>query len=256
MLDPRLYGFGDAIQGARFVGKARRLVREIAVFCPTPLARLMARCPGVDRVVADLAELPPVAAQARVWGLPAIFGADLDAVQVDGPHLSPDDATVERWRPALAGIPGFRVGVVWQGNPAHANDRHRSFCLAELSPLAAVPGVKLVSLQQGFGTDQLAGAPFPIVDLGPEYAAADLLDAAGVMSHLDLVVAADTGFAHLAAAAGRPTWLVLSSAVEWRWMLDREDTPWYPTMRLVRQERLGEWGPVFRRMTDELCQVA
>ena len=141
-------------------------------------------------------------------------------------------------------------------HPGHCNDRRRSFRLADLAPLADVPGVSLVSLQRGFGTDQIADAGFPIVDLGPEFAGADMLDVAGVMTHLDLVVAAVTGLAHLAGATGRPTWLAMSHAVKWRWMLGREDSPWYPTMRLFRQERLGECRGVLRRMAQEVRRMA
>jgi hypothetical protein len=122
--------------------------------------------------------------------------------------------------------------------------------------LADVPGVSLVSLQRGYGDDQTACAGFPIANLGPDSTAADMLDVAGVMADLDLVVAADTGLAHLAGATGRPTWLAMSHAVEWRWMLDRDDSPWYPTMRLFHQERLSEWRGVFRRMAQELRWIA
>ena len=151
--------------------------------------------------------------------------------------------------------PGFRVGVCWAGNPSHRQDVFRSFRLAELAPLAEFPGVSLVSLQKGQGTEQLSDVSFPVVDLGPEYAAGDWLDTAAVVSQLDLVVTPDTALAHLAGALGKPVWTALSRPAEWRWMRDRDDSPWYPTMRLFRQDKLGEWGPVFRRMEEALDQA-
>jgi Flp pilus assembly protein TadD len=257
LLNASLDGFGDALQGIRFAVEARRRVGSTILLCDPALAGLLVRVAGVDRVVTDPTELPPVVAQTCVLGLAAVFGATPEAMATSGPYLEPDPETVERRRPTLAGIDGLRVGVVWQGDPRHVNDRRRSFRLADLEPLAEVPGVALVSLQRGAGADQLAGAGFPVVGLGPEFAAADLLDTAGLMQHLDLLVAADTGLVHLAGAMGKPAWVALASpAPDWRWSRDPEDSPWYPTIRLFRQERSGDWSGVFRRMADELRRIA
>jgi len=166
-----------------------------------------------------------------------------------------NEETVERWRPACSAIPGIRIGVCWAGSPSHRQDAFRSFRAAELAPLAAVPVVTLVNLQKGKETEQLADVPFFVVDLGPEYAAGDWLDTAAVISQLDLVVTPDTALAHLAGSLARPVWMALHRPAEWRWMRDPDDSPWYPTMRLFRQENLGEWGPVFRRMAEALDQA-
>jgi hypothetical protein len=150
------------------------------------------------------------------------------------------------------------VGVVWQGNPGHTWDHWRSFPLARLAPLAAVEGVSLVSLQHGPAAAQAHGLAgrFAVTELGdgPE-AAAGFLETAARMGAVDLVVSADSSPAHLAGALGLPVWVALAAVVDWRWMVGREDTPWYPSMRLFRQERLGEWGPVFERVADELRRL-
>jgi hypothetical protein len=151
------------------------------------------------------------------------------------------------------------LGIAWQGNPRHKWDRHRSFPLAQLEPLARIEGVTLVSLQKGPGTEQLAllGDRFPVLDLGPELdgGGAAFVDTVAVLGCLDLVVCSDTAVAHLAGALAVPVWVALASIVDWRWLLAREDSPWYPTMRLFRQERLGEWAPVFARMAAALDRL-
>jgi hypothetical protein len=161
----------------------------------------------------------------------------------------------------LAGLAGLKVGVVWQGNPRFDWDRWRSFPLTCLAPLAAVAGVSLVSLQKGPGAEQLRDlrGRFAVADLGEELDAEGgaFVDTAAVIAGLDLVVSPDTAVAHLAGALGARAWLALPAAmVDWRWMVGREDTPWYPSMRLFRQERLGEWRAVFERMAEELRRLA
>jgi hypothetical protein len=218
----------------------------------------MATCPGIDRVIPNgsmvgLEEFYHHC-QATLVSLPSVFGTTLETIPAKVPYLAADTATIERWRPAVEAIPGFRIGVTWRGNPRHHDDAYRSFRLADLAPLAAIPGVSLISIQKNYGSEQLADAPFPVADLGPEFHRGDWMDTAAVAALCDLVVTPDTAISHMAGATGRPTWVALSRCVEWRWLIDREDSPWYPTSRLFRQERLAEWRPVFRRMADVLTQ--
>lgn len=251
LLNALLDGYGDAIQGIRFAAEVRRRVGSTVVLCDPPLAGLMGRCPGVDRVVTDQAELPAIHAQASILSLAGVIRSH-DAVP-SSRYLSADPAAVERWQTVLAAIPGLKVGIVWQGSPSHVNDRRRSFRLADVAPLADVPRVSLVSLQRGMGADQITGVGFPVADLGPTFAAADMLEVAAVIEHLDLIVAADTGLAHLAGALGKPTWLSLAGpAPDWRWMRNREYSPWYPAVRLFHQDRPRNWVGVFRRMAELL----
>jgi hypothetical protein len=248
-------GQGDCLFGIRYAAEARRRVGSTILLCPPSLARLLGRCPGVDRVATSRDGLPAVQAQVAALHLASAFRPTRETLWPGG-YLSPEPAAVGRWRPAIGGLPGLKIGIAWQGNPAQSLDPNRSFRLADLEPVARVAGVSLVSLQKGHGVEQIARTPFSVIDLGPEYAAGDWLETAAVLSHLDLVIAPDTAIAHLAGGLGRPTWLALSRPADWRWMIGREDSPWYPTIRLFRQDRLGDWGPVFLRMAEALRERA
>src|SRR5262249_22161916 len=160
-----------------------------------------------------------------------------------------DPGLVVHWQRELAAFSReFRIGIAWQGNPKHRRDRHRSFRLAKFAPVAWLKGVHLFSLQKGPGAEQIREVAdrFPVTDLGcrlDEHTAA-FMDTAAVMKNLDLVISADTAIVHLAGALGVPVWVALPSAPDWRWLLGREDSPWYPTMRLFRQASPGDWDGV------------
>jgi hypothetical protein len=222
--------------------------------CPPPLVKLFATCPGVDRVVAEGEVLPAFEVQAPLLSLPAVFGTTLQTVPAAVPYLAAEPAREGRWRRRLEGG-GFQVGVVWQGNPRHPWDRWRSLPLSMLAPLAAVEGVRLESLQKGPGTEQLRAlqGPLAVMDLGDELdAEGDFLDTAAVLQTLDLLISVDTATAHVAGALGVPVWLALAAVADWRWGWSRLDTPWYPSMRLFRQEFLGQWDEVLNEMVGQL----
>ena len=248
-------GLGDMIQFLRYAPFAKERGGEVLVECPGELAPLFSRCRGIDRLVVEGDPLGPYDVQAPLMSLPALLGTTLSNVPARAPYLSPDPGLAEAWAKRLSALPGFKVGIAWQGNPRNRWDRHRSAPLAEFAPLARCDGVRLVSLQKGFGSEQLpalAGS-FPVIDLGPELdAGGAFLDTAAVIGHLDLVVTVDSALAHLAGALGAPVWVALAEAADWRWLRGREDSPWYPTARLFRQQRLGEWRGVFGRMAEEL----
>ncbi len=268
-------GLGDVLQFIRFACAVRRRgPRRLIVACPETLVRLVSRCPGVDAVQDWYAPLPGCDVHAPLMSLPAILGTTLASLPGDYPYLSPDAATVQRWRPIVdrclestavdapasvaAGGRVFRIGVAWQGNPRNRIDRWRSFPLGLLAPIADLPGVRLISLQKGQGTEQIssAGHRFPIAVL-PEAGAGDddrrdFLDTAAIMSLLDLVIAPESAVAHLAGSLGVRAWVPLPVVADWRWLLDRDDSPWYPSMTLFRQGPTGDWTPVFRRMADRL----
>jgi tetratricopeptide (TPR) repeat protein len=251
-------GLGDALQFIRFAALVQG--GRVVVECPGFLIPLLVSCPGIDQLVAEGDPLPPLDVHLPLLSLPHRLGTTLETVPAAVPYLAVPPERVAAWRRELEGVPGFRVGVVWQGNPHHQWDRHRSIPLAEFAPLARLPGVRLVSLQKGPGTEQLrqAALPFSVYQFPKELDAAGgaFLDTAAVMQGLDLVVTADTAAAHLAGALGVRTWLALSAISDWRWLTRRTDSPWYPTLRLYRQRRLGEWGPVFRRMAAALRPLA
>jgi hypothetical protein len=250
-------GDGDTIMFCRYLPLIKARGARVKVVCWERLAPLLAGMDAVDRVIVPEVPVPADAARHDLhvyWvHLPSLFGTTLETIPADVPYLAADPRQIERWQSPLATIPGVRVGVAWQGNPEQKLDRLRSFPLAELAPLATVPGVSLISLQKGAGSEQLADVGFPMWDLGPAYHAGDWLTTAAVVSQLDLVISPETAIAHLTGSLGRPAWLALGRPADWRWLQDRDDSPWYPTMRLFRQDRLGEWGPVFHRMTEALA---
>jgi tetratricopeptide (TPR) repeat protein len=254
LINAQAEGQGDCFQGMRFVAEARRRVGSTVLLCLPSLARLLGRCEGVDRVVTTPEGLPAVEAQIAPLYLAGVFRPTPGAMRGDT-YLSADPIAVELWRPAIAAMPGLKAGIAWQGNPEHTVDAIRSFRLADLEPLARVPEVTLVSLQKGHGTEQLATAGFPVVDLGPRYAAGDWEETAAVESVLDLVIGCDSSLVHLAGALGRPTWVALTNVAEWRWGLEGDTSPWYPAARLFRQDRPHDWAGVFRRMADALSNI-
>jgi hypothetical protein len=170
------------------------------------------------------------------------------------PYLFAEPDRVAAWKHRIGGT-GFRIGIAWQGFSGRHEDKGRSVPLPLYRVLAQHPGVLLVSLQKGGGEEQIAAAGFPIetldgLDAGPDA----FVDTAAVMMNLDLIVTSDTSIAHLAGALGRPVWVALRRVPDWRWMLDRGDSPWYPSMRLFRQQDDGDWAPVFDAMVRELAQ--
>jgi hypothetical protein len=247
------HGLGDSIQFIRYAPMVKARGGCVIVACQQPLARLLATCPGIDEVFAEGSLLPDFAFYAPLMSLPRILATSLSSVPAEVPYLAADRALVEQWRGELEPGGGFRIGIVWQGNPRYRRDHQRSFRLAQLEPLARVEGVRLLSLQKGAGTDQIAqlGERFAVSDLGSQFT--DFMDTAAVMRNLDLVITSDSSIAHLAGALGVPIWVAIPVAADWRWLNEREDSPWYPTMRLFRQKRWGDWDEVFARMAGELA---
>jgi Tfp pilus assembly protein PilF len=247
------HGLGDSIQFIRYAPMVKARGGCVIVACQQPLARLLATCPGIDEVFAEGSLLPDFAFYAPLMSLPRILATSLSSVPAEVPYVTADRALVEQWRGELEPGGGFRIGIVWQGNPRYRRDHQRSFRLAQLEPLARVAGVRLLSLQKGAGTDQIAqlGERFAVSDLGSQFT--DFMDTAAVMRNLDLVITSDSSIAHLAGALGVRIWVAIPVAADWRWLNEREDSPWYPTMRLFRQKRWGDWDEVFARMAGELA---
>ena len=255
-------GAGDTLQFVRYA----RLVKErggvVVLAAPERLHPILRTARGIDRLVPLPREAPPPEFDVHcpLLSLPAVFGTTPETVPAQVPYLHAEPARIARWRKALEPVKGFRVGIAWQGSPTMLPyDRWRSVPLDRFAPLARVEGVRLVSLQYGPGSEQLEAVAgrFPIVDLAGQLdeSAGAFLDTAAVMANLDLVVTCDTALAHLGGALGVPTWLVLAAVPNWRWLLDREDTPWYPTVRLFRQIRAGSWEEPFRRMAETLADL-
>jgi Flp pilus assembly protein TadD len=248
-------GLGDSIQFLRYAKLLAQRGGRVVFEAPRPLAELAQTCPGIAAVVGASQLAPEFDYHTPLLSLPRFLGTRRPADIPSGvPYLLPDRARAAYWREELTGIEGLRVGIVWQGNPQHKGDRTRSLRLARFAPLAAVMGTRLLSLQKGFGHEQLAdfAQQFDIADLGRRTADDSLADMAALVMCLDLVVCVDTAMAHLAGALGRPVWMLLSYNADWRWLRDRADTPWYPTMRLFRQPRPGDWDSVYASVATEL----
>jgi Flp pilus assembly protein TadD len=249
-------GFGDMIQFVRYAPAVAARGGRVILESNPELYRLLQRLPGMQQIVQHGEPLPPFDLHTPMLSLPWAFGTDLHTVPHDVPYLHADPALSAQWRDTFAEHGGnVKVGVVWAGNPKHSNDRNRSMRLLELLHLAGVPGVRFFSLQRGPAGAQLAvvAGRWPIADYTDRLT--DFADTAAMVSHLDLVIAVDTSVAHLAGAMGKPVWVLLPFVAEWRWMIGREDTPWYPTMRLFRQSAEGRWAEVVERVAGELGQL-
>jgi Flp pilus assembly protein TadD len=246
-------GLGDTLQFARYAPLVEQHGGKVLLTCQPALFRLLATCPGVDRLLTTGSPLPDFDVQAPLLSLPGIFRTDLATIPAQVPYLSADPELEHRWRRELELWPGFKIGIAWQGNPAHAQDRQRSLPLAHFEPLARLPGTQLFSLQVGPGAEQLQQIGFPVIDLGSRFNPASFDDAAAAMMALDLVITVDSAIAHLAGALGLPVWVLLAYLPDWRWLLDREESPWYPTMRLFRQDEPGDWNGVVGRVVTVLA---
>ncbi len=240
-------GFGDTIQFVRFAAEVKRRGATVLLECQPALARLMRSAPGVDEVVSFGSPLPAFDAHAPLQRLPRILRTTLETIPAEVPYLRTEAALVKRWRERLAPYPGLKIALVWSGNPRQASNRSRSLAPELLAPLAAIPGLCWFSLQKEGGTAGLGA------DLGPELT--DFSEAAAALEALDLLIAVDTAVAHLAGALGRPVWVLLSRPTDYRWLMEREDSPWYPTMRLLRQIRAGDWAPVVARLERALREL-
>jgi Flp pilus assembly protein TadD len=267
-------GFGDTLQFIRYTALVKRRGGQVMLLCPGRLLRLLARCEGVDLAFDATSYIPECHLHVPMLSLPAIFGTTIETVPAEVPYLVAEATVAAHWQSELAQAfeadcrepasqpgPGrsrkpFLIGVAWQGNPSQKMDNWRSFPLKELAPIAALPGVRLVNVQVEHGLDQLrSGAcEFPVIDLlGPRKR--DFAQTAALLTQLDLIIAPDTAMAHLAGGLGRPVWVALCSVGDWRYPVGRNDTPWYPTMRLFRQTKLGNWEGVFRQMRAALEQA-
>lgn len=248
-------GFGDTLQFVRYVPQVAAQAAQVLLRVPPMLVGLLGALPDNVSLVAWEARVEGFDYRIELMSLPLIFATRLDSIPAPIPYLSVAAARVEAWRTRLAAVPGrLRVGVVWAGNPDHQNDCNRSMPVGALAPLATQPGVALFSLQVGARAADLSQLPpGMITDLSAELT--DFAETGAAVSALDLVIAVDTSVIHLAAALGRPTWLLLSTVAEWRWLRNREDSPWYPTLRLFRQRGYRDWDELVARVVEAVSSL-
>jgi tetratricopeptide (TPR) repeat protein len=245
-------GFGDAIQFARYIPSVARRGGDVILRCDPALDRLLGKIPGANRIVSQREAIPDFEVHCPLVSLPRVLQLDRpEDLPWSGPYLTADAADRDKFRPLLAGAKDRKkVGLVWAGGAGHSNDRQRSARLIDFSALAQIPGIWLCSLQKGPPAQEIPPAVakgLQINDFTDQLQ--DFADTAAVIDQLDLVISVDTAVLHLAGALGKPAWAVLPFAAEWRWMIGRSDSPWYPTLRLFRQTARGDW-------TAPIAQIA
>jgi tetratricopeptide (TPR) repeat protein len=249
-------GFGDAIQFIRYAPLVADRCKRVLLQCPAELMPLLDGVPGLSQLIPQTSPPPPFDVHCPLLRLPGLFATTLDSIPNRVPYLSPDPARAAAWAARLANDRRRRIGLVWSGNPAHKNDHNRSIPLAALAPLANVPGILLVSLQKSPASQQAVAPPPQIQLLDCTADLHDFADTAALVANLDLVISVDTAIVHLAGALAKPVWTLLPFCPDWRWLLDRCDSPWYPTMRLFRQPAIGDWTSVVQLLAAELAKFS
>jgi tetratricopeptide (TPR) repeat protein len=250
-------GFGDVIQFCRYIPMVAERAKEFVVACNPEVKPILEQQPGVRRIIVAPQGLPVFAFWTPLSTLPMILGTELDTIPAPVPYIRAEPEKVAEWRARIAAaVPAghLKVGIVWAGRPTHGNDRNRSTVLRTFAPLAALEGVALLSLQMGPPQLQIEAydGRAPLVDLGRDIRT--FADSAGILANLDLTIAVDTSIVHLAGAMGLPVWTLLAQPPDWRWMMGRPDTPWYPSMRLFRQPRAGAWAPMMEQVAAALAE--
>ena len=251
--------FGDILHLCRYARVAEAHGAKVILLVQSALRKLLMQLGPSIEIVSEDEEPPRFDLHCPLVSLPFAFKTTIESIPAEVPYLRAEEARVKKWRERL-GEKGFKIGICWQGSTLHyAIALNRSCGLTEFRNISELPNVRLISLQKCDGVEQLAHLPegMKVETLGEEFDAGPnaFLDTAAVMECLDLVITVDTSIAHLAGALARPTWVALKYVPEWRWLLDRSDSPWYPTMRLFRQSSQGDWKSVFAAMETQLVKL-
>lgn len=246
-------GLGDNIQFCRYISMVNDLGATVILQAPQILCALFADLEGLSEVIAIDTPLPHFDYHCPLLSLPFAFNTTVETIPAKVPYISAQPDRQERWREQL-GNSGFKIGICWQGTNAE-----RAFPLSSYYGLSKIKGVRLISLHRGFGENQLSDLPcdMHVENLGPSFDGDGnaFMDTAAVMKHCDLIISNDTAIAHMAGALGVPVWVALRHVPDWRWLLDRTDTPWYPTMRLFRQKQPGDWASTFDEINLALRKI-
>jgi tetratricopeptide (TPR) repeat protein len=247
-------GLGDTLQFIRYLPMVKSRGGEITFETLPPLFGLLQGFPGIDKLAvisSDRSQAEECDFYVPLLSLPFLLETTAETIPAEIPYISADNEKVAYWQKMIVGT-GFKVGLVWAGKPGHENDQNRSCGLNRFEILADFPGIRFYGLQKGEAASQVDDVTGRMLVANFNEELKDFTDTAGVIANLDLVISVDTAVAHLAGAMEKPVWLLLPFAPDWRWMLDREDSPWYRTMRIFRQEKRGDWDSVFRRVAGEL----
>ena len=252
-------GLGDTLHFVRMVGELHRRGARVILQTPSVLLAVLQSVKGYEQLVPQDLPLPPFDLHCSLIDAADRLRAGVNGFPTVVPYMFAAPHLVSYWKPWVDSLPGkLKVGICWQGNPDHQADHVRSIPLAAFASLAAIPNVTLISLQQGFGSEQLSQVNFgPQVQRLPDNfdkTGGAFMDTAAIAQHLDVVVTSDTSIAHLVGGLGRPVWVPLATIPDWRWLLNGESSPWYPTMRLFRQTSAGDWPPVLQHIAQELSK--
>jgi len=250
-------GLGDAIHMARYVSLVAQRGGKVILESPGPLVRLFRHLPGLSEIVHFGDPLPHFDIHCPLMTLPLVFRTTLETIPAPIPYLKADPQLTAHWQQKMPPDPNRpRIGIVWAGAPNNKNDRNRSMSLDHLAPLAQVKNARFFSLQKGPAAAQTARPPkgLDLTDFTQEIT--DFADTAAIAANLDLIIAVDTSVAHLAAALGKPTWIMIPYMPDWRWLRDRSDSPWYPTLKIFRQSRNRTWREVIEKITEALKTFA
>ncbi|HEY1686015.1 MAG TPA: tetratricopeptide repeat protein [Tepidisphaeraceae bacterium] len=246
-------GFGDVIQFIRYVPLVRQYGATCILQVPLPIKSLMEQVEGIDKVIIHGEKEPAYDCYISLMSLPALFGTALETIPAKIPYLRVPEKMRENWQRQLAEFKSdFKVGICWAGRPDHFNDTQRSTTLDQFAPLAKIPNIKFFALQKGTAAAQAQTPPPGMQLINLTHKLSDFLDTAAMIEQLDLVIAIDTVVVHMAGALGKPVWTLLPFTPEWRWMIDRFDSPWYSMMRLFRQSKQGDWAGIFAQVAQEL----
>ena len=252
-------GLGDTIHFVRYASTLANRNAKVIVEAQPKLASLLAEVPGVSQAISRGDALPDFDCHIPVMSIPRLLKTTLRTIPREMPYILPPAIAHENWRSTTRadalkeGKKKLRVGLAWAGNPASHIDKKRSLAIEMLAPLAAAPNVRFYSLQVGPAAAQIEKAPFPIIDHTAKLT--DFIQTAGLVANLDLVICVDTVIAHLAGAMNHRVWMLTYTPPDWRWMFDREDSPWYPTMKLFRQKTPGQWDDPIAQVADQLKKL-
>jgi len=237
-------GIGDTLQFVRYASMMNDRCETVLLQCHAELVSVLQGVAGVSAVFPHGATLPDFDAHFPLLSLPRVFATTLETIPAHVPYLAADPNRAAAWAAKLAQDRRLKIGLVWAGNPTHKNDRNRSIPLAALAPLSRIPGAVFVSLQKGSPAGQAPSLPDGMMLMDYTADLHDFADTAALIANLDLVISVDTAVVHLAGAMAKPVWTLLPFVADWRWFLNRTDSPWYPTMRLFRQPAAGDWSAV------------
>jgi len=250
-------GIGDSIQFARYIPMVKEQGGHVIVECQQSLCRLLRNGDGIDEIIEMTSHGKShiqFDTQIPLLSLPGIFDVSVDTIPQNPSYIIPDPVLVSQWRSKFNHDNNLKVGIAWAGNPKHINDRNRSCSLNNFAHLTSIKGITFYSLQKGPASidSNNCHKGINLIDLDSELE--DFADTAAAIDNMDLIISVDTSVVHLAGAIGKPVWTLLPFVPDWRWMLERSDTPWYPSMRLFRQRQLHDWEGVFEQITESLTK--